>query len=1029
MLNFYNYLAIAIHSFVKIFFPHLTKIIMMKKLIFSAILMLMCLLWLPAMLQANNVIVSNLGLTGKNIANHYIMVRFDIGWDNSWRVTTAPNNWDAAWVFVKYRIPVDKGGDGLWKHARLSNTGHNAPAGSAITTGLLDPSAAFNAAANPGIGAFIFRDAAGTGPFSKTGVQLRWEYGANAVADDDEVEFRVDAIEMVYVPQGAFALGSGGNEPGSFTNGSWASGATIPLSITSENELAVSNTAGNLWYTFTSTDIGDRSGPIPAPFPKGYNAIYCMKYEISQQQYVDFLNTLTYGQQASRTGTAPNSAAGTYLLDAYRHKIKICVPGTDNTVPALYMTDYPYVACNYVSWADLAAYLDWSGLRPMTELEFEKACRGTLSPAANEYAWGSATINMNTGITNPGENNEMSANNGNSNANRSPTPEGAMRTGAFATSTTSREGAGATYYGIMEMTGNALERPVSTGNATGRAFTGAHGNGTLEANGNADATAWPGENSLGSGFRGGCFDNTYQNDLLVSDRLNAAIEYPSRSQSTGGRGARGLFFTAGSILAAGETICYNGDPVVIGNSVAASGSDGTIAYQWQSSTAADFASPVNISANTASYDPATGLQVTTWYRRQAKDGNYNTGWNTSFGVWLVTVRPNFTAGSIATTGETICYNSDPVAIGNSVAASGGDGNIAYQWQSSTTSDFASPTAISANTVSYDPPSGVQVTTWYRRQAHDGSCNTGWNTASGVWLVTVRPNFTAGSILTTGEAICLNGNPVVIGNSAAASGGDGNIAYQWQSSTTADFASPTNISANAASYDPPAGLQVTTWYRRQAHDGTCSTGWNTSTGVWLIAVGTFTINHLTTNGVAPVDKTVTYGTKDNIPGEPAKCWITRNLGASQQAAGPNDQTEPSAGWYWQFNRKQGYTRGPNPAWTITSIDENSDWAAANNPCSLELGDAWRIPTYTEWYNVDAGGNWSNYNGPFNALNISVAGTLTATIGSTSFNGFLYSSTQASTVAGWYIMFTSSQCSMNNGTPGGKARGIPLRCLRD
>jgi len=36
--------------------------------------------------------------------------------------------------------------------------------------------------------------------------------------------------------------------------------------------------------------------------------------------------------------------------------------------------------------------------------------------------------------------------------------------------------------------------------------------------------------------------------------------------------------------------------------------------------------------------------------------------------------------------------------------------------------------------------------------------------------------------------------------------------------TPDFASPTVISNNSATYDPPAGLTATTWYRRQAKDG-------------------------------------------------------------------------------------------------------------------------------------------------------------------------------------------------------------------
>ncbi len=102
-----------------------------------------------------------------------------------------------------------------------------------------------------------------------------------------------------------------------------------------------------------------------------------MKYEISQQGYVDFLNSLTQAQATTRkynmTGTD------------YRYAI------TGNVVGS-YATTNPFVVCNFISWADLAAYLDWSGLRPMTELEFEKSCRGTLPAVPNEYAWGTTGI-------------------------------------------------------------------------------------------------------------------------------------------------------------------------------------------------------------------------------------------------------------------------------------------------------------------------------------------------------------------------------------------------------------------------------------------------------------------------------------------------------------------------------------------------------------------------------------------------------------------------------------------------------------
>ena len=88
----------------------------LKKLFTFLLVLVLCI-----SLSANNVTISNLSLTGKNTGSHYTMVQFDISWENSWRTSTAESNWDAAWVFVKYRIAVANGGNGLWKHAWLNN--------------------------------------------------------------------------------------------------------------------------------------------------------------------------------------------------------------------------------------------------------------------------------------------------------------------------------------------------------------------------------------------------------------------------------------------------------------------------------------------------------------------------------------------------------------------------------------------------------------------------------------------------------------------------------------------------------------------------------------------------------------------------------------------------------------------------------------------------------------------------------------------------------------------------------------------
>ncbi|MCX6276496.1 MAG: hypothetical protein NT004_00185 [Bacteroidetes bacterium] len=194
----------------------------------------------------------------------------------------------------------------------------------------------------------------------------------------------------------------------------------------------------------------------------------------------------------------------------------------------------------------------------------------------------------------------------------------------------------------------------------------------------------------------------------------------------------------------------------------------------------------------------------------------------------------------------------------------------------------------------------------------------------------------------------------------------------------------------------------------------------------------TKNH-TAGDVSPVTKTTTYGTVTGIPGEAAKCWITSNLGSDHQATAVNDATEPSAGWYWQFNRKQGYKHTGSaltPAWTITSISESSDWLTANDPCNLELGTAWRIPTYTEWYNVDNTGGWTNWNGPWGSgLKLHAAGVLNDSGGSLNYRGSggnYWSSTQNSSTHGWNLGFNSGASITSYNV---KASGFSLRCLRD
>ncbi|MFN9855453.1 MAG: LamG-like jellyroll fold domain-containing protein [Bacteroidota bacterium] len=541
---------------------------MKKAAVISSLCFLLLIGILPACL-ANNITVSAISLTNRNTSTQTVRVNFDLSWDNSWRTTSAPFNWDAAWVFVKYRV----GTTGEWKHATLDASGHTLPGIAAATQ-------------TDATGIFIYRSAAVGSPatFNPTGIQLQWKYGSDGVADEARIFVRVFAIEMVYNQVGGFQAGSGGHTTGELrtANDVLASGTASTFTITGSLPTVQGNSSSssptNIAARFNgSNDIsGTTTASLAAGYPTGFNAFYSMKYEISQQQYVDFLNTLTYTQQAARTATAPNSTAGTGALinpNDKRNGIDIQTPGTASTVPAVYACnldddgsyneadDGQHIACNYLSWDDLTAYLDWAALRPMTELEFEKSCRGNQNPTPSEYAWGNTSATALSGLTNANTMSETASNTSANIAFTNAFNTGPLRNGIFATSSTGRATSGSGYYGNMELSGNLWERVVTVGNATGRTFSGVHGNGALTTGGASDVSGWPA--AAGNGWKGGSWLNTTTNSATTSDRAQAANTDNTRAADAGGRGVRTIssgIVTDGLVLwlDAGNTPSYPG---------------------------------------------------------------------------------------------------------------------------------------------------------------------------------------------------------------------------------------------------------------------------------------------------------------------------------------------------------------------------------------------------------------------------------------------------------------------------------------
>ena len=421
-----------------------------------------------------------------------------------------------------------------------------------------------------GKGAFIYRNSAGTGSNSFTGGALHWLYGTDGVGDTDTVKVDIFGVEMVYIPAGPFYVGDvdavsdAGDINSFYTYGCSSPGCSYQ--IASESAITIGTSAGNLYYRSDNAYAGDLTGPIPVAFPKGYNAFYIMKYDVSQGQWRDFLNTLTRPQQNTR---AASRTAGAYAMSAAASGTDITTCVTPNwwcrnairvpaTVPAdriafgcdLDMngtfngtSDGEWVAANWLSWPDQAAYAAWAGLRPFTELEYEKAARGPQQAVNDEFAWGDATADAaTTSLSANGANNET-PDRGNLNYSSS-VPRGPYRVGTFAGAATTRHTSGAGYFGAMDLSGGLWKRPVSVGGSAGRSFDGMHGDGTLSTNGSATVSTWPGYSTgevtgatTGSGFRGGTW--IYATSVArVSDRYHASRDYATRYYGSGARAAR-----------------------------------------------------------------------------------------------------------------------------------------------------------------------------------------------------------------------------------------------------------------------------------------------------------------------------------------------------------------------------------------------------------------------------------------------------------------------------------------------------------
>lgn len=433
-------------------------------------------------------------------------VKLTVSWNNSWR---NERNYDAAWLFLKYVSPNYQ--QASYRHAKVMSNGHQLLANH--IAGCPDP--VFEVPEDR-IGLFIY-------PSSKHHGTVRWTIELaldTAILGDRNFNagdrlINAYGIEMVQIPQGSFTLGEA-DTAAAWRNYSLfiSDGNGRPAGlwkVNSENEsITVGKEKGHLYYNSQERIYhGDQKGIIPAEFPKGFQGFYMMKYETTQEQYAAFLNCISNNATFARTNFGGR--------DYYKYR------GTIRFEKDIYVAGSPNRPCNFFSWDDACAYADWAGLRPITELEFEKASRGSLNPIAHEYPWNTNSkaklqriVNHDDELIWLSDLKEINLTDNN------------------------RDQYGASFYWVMDLAGSLWERCITIGDSVGRSFKGTHGDGMLAYYGFASNADWPkgSTETAGFGFRGGGY---YEHNMQYGG-FNPHSPIGNRNFGSWSGGARSLAY-------------------------------------------------------------------------------------------------------------------------------------------------------------------------------------------------------------------------------------------------------------------------------------------------------------------------------------------------------------------------------------------------------------------------------------------------------------------------------------------------------
>jgi hypothetical protein len=338
---------------------------------------------------------------------------------------------------------------------------------------------------------FLHRANSGTGTLLANNVRLNWNYNENEVQSTDTLDLRLFGIEMVYITEGAFYAGDGGVVEFSFRQGSLDND---PWYIGSENAINVDKVSGS------GTGIGRNN----------------LEY------YILAPNNKNDGYITANS----NGGKGSDSL-IYRNSIS-WISGN----ATLNDDTHGDVACGYISPTYFLSYLDWAALRPMTELEYEKICRGAgKEVVGGEFAWVNTNPTTLTGLFFDGYHNEVASTF--ANLNFSSFNLGSSRVGMFAKECTTKSQSDSSYYSTIELRGNIVEYVILATTSSVLSFVSINGDDVLNATGQSTTNG----NQIGIRRGGFIYYGFYG---LVSDRKAATEIILQRWADNRVRGVRSV---------------------------------------------------------------------------------------------------------------------------------------------------------------------------------------------------------------------------------------------------------------------------------------------------------------------------------------------------------------------------------------------------------------------------------------------------------------------------------------------------------